>query len=133
MPSDITLSLSSLSPFEIAKNRYYGGTHIRRAKDAVVSVVPKYKLGINDEYDDIFYKVRVLLRVAWKISVEQLKVIYNVSSWKELFLLKVVDHFETEDFPEDEDLFEYEDIFEDIERNPDFMASRIMNNRPKES
>ena len=67
-----------------------------------------------------------LLRVAWKISVEQLKVIYNVSSWKELFLLKVVDHFETEDFPEDEDLFEYEDIFEDIERNPDFVASRIM-------
>ena len=53
-------SLSSLSLFEFAKQyRYYGGTHVRRAKDAVVRVVPKYKLCINDEYDDIYYKVQV--------------------------------------------------------------------------
>ena len=105
---------------------------MRRAKEAIVRVVPKYKLGINDELDEIYYKSQVMLRVPWMVEFEKLKELFNQTTWKEIFLSRVVDHCDTEDFPEDEDIFEDEDLEEDIERNPDFVASRIMPNKTTE-
>ena len=73
-----------------------------------------------------------MLRVPWMVEFEKLKELFNQTTWKEIFLSRVVDHCDTEDFPEDEDIFEDADLEEDIERNTDFVISRIMPNQTTE-
>ncbi|KAK3929809.1 ATP-dependent DNA helicase [Frankliniella fusca] len=74
--------MNNMSLFQVAKTSLgRRGAWTRNVREAVVRVFPRLKLTGNDERDENYYRIQVLLHTAWRTEEEA----KGAGTWKEAF------------------------------------------------